>query len=355
MTRIGIMTFLHNENYGSVLQALALLSALKDMGYQAEDIDYRPSRAEKLRNLLASGNSPSLVLEGMRKRRVRSYGATNELHERFLHEHLTLSEPCRDRAALKRAAQRYDLLMAGSDQVWSPVWLNPAYFLDFADKPRIAYAPSLGVKELPSPAKSRRMARLVEGFSAVSVREEEGAALIKRMTGSSPVVMPDPVMLRTREQWQALAKPVDQQEPYLLCYFIGDQDSYWQEVRALSARLGVAALVVPKTEGAYLSGLPLAEDVSPDRWLGLLNGAAHVMTDSFHGAAFSCVLNRPFTLMRRYREDDPESKNSRIDQLLRMLGLTDTANPDWNDVNRRLSRERERGLDWLKQAIDKVL
>ena len=355
MIRIGIMTFLHNDNYGSVLQALALQSALKDMGYDAEDIDYRPSRAEKLRNLLMSGNSPALVLEGMRKRRVRSYGATNGLHEQFLRDRLTLSEPCRDRAALRQAAQRYDLLMAGSDQVWSPVWLNPAYFLDFTDKPRVAYAPSLGVKELPSPAKVRRMAGLVKPFSAVSVREEEGAALMKRMTGSSPVVMPDPVMLRTREQWQALAKPADHPEPYLLCYFIGDQERYWQDVRALSERMGVPALVVPKTEGAYASGLPLAENVSPDGWLGLIDGAAHIITDSFHGAAFSCVLNRPFTLMRRYREDDPENKNSRVDQLLRMLGLTDTANPDWDDVNRRLSRERERGLDWLKQAIDGAL
>lgn len=355
MIRIGIMTFLHNDNVGSALQAYALQSALREMGYAAEGIDYRPSRAEKLRNLLRSGNSPALVLEGMRKRSVRSFGATNELHERFIRENLVLSEPCRDRSALKQAAEQYDLLMCGSDQVWSPVWLNPAYFLDFTDKPRIAYAPSLGVKEMPTPKKARRMAAMVKPFSAMSVREEEGAALIGRMIGSSPAVMPDPVMLRTREQWQALAKPSGQREPYLVCYFIGDQDGYWQETKALSDRMNLPALVVPKTEGAYRSGLPLAENVSPDGWLGLLNGAAHIITDSFHGAAFACVLNRPFTLLRRYREDDPENKNSRVDQLLRMLALTDTANPDWNNVNERLSRERERGLDWLKQAVEQAL
>ena len=349
------MTFLHNDNVGSALQAYALQSALKEMGYAAEDIDYRPSRSEKLRNLLRSGNSPALVIEGMRKRRVQSFGATNELHERFMREHLTLSELCRDRSALQKAAEQYDLLLCGSDQVWSPVWLNPAYFLDFTGKPRIAYAPSLGVKEMPTPKKARRMAALVKPFSAVSVREEEGAELLEKMTGSRPAVMPDPVMLRTREQWQALAKPSKQKEPCLVCYFIGDRDSYWQETKALSEQLGVPVLVVPKTEGAYRSGLPLAEDVSPDKWLGLLDGAAHIVTDSFHGAAFACVLNRPFTLLRRYREDDPENKNSRVDQLLRMLALTDMADPDWNNVNERLSRERQRGLDWLKQAIDGAL
>lgn len=355
MAKIGIMTFLHNDNYGSILQALALQHALRAMGHGAEHIDYRPSRMEKTRNLLMSGNSPRLVLEGMRKRRVRSYGATNELHERFLREHLELSETCRDHAVLKRVAGRYDLLLCGSDQIWSPVWLNPAYFLDFADKPRIAYAASLGVKELPSAVKRKRVAELVKPFAAVSVREEEGAALLEKLTGMRPVVMPDPVVLRTREEWLGVARASKRRAPYLLCYFIGDQPGYWQRVSMLSEELGVPALVVPKTEGAYQAGHELAENVSPEAWLGLLSGAEHIVTDSFHASAFACILNKPFTILRRYREDDPESKNSRVDQLLRTLGLADTANPDWEEVNSRLARERQRGLAWLKQAMEAAL
>ena len=357
MAHIGIMTFLHNDNYGSALQALALQRAILGMGlHDAEDIDYRPSRAEKTLNLLESGNSPALVLEGIRKRRVRSYGETSELHERFLREHLALSEPCADRAALKRVAKQYDVLICGSDQIWSPVWLNPAYFLDFTDKPRIAYAPSLGVKELPGPAKRRRIAELVRPFSAVSVREEEGAELLEKLTGARPAVLPDPVILRTREQWQTLAEMPERRAPYLLCYFIGDQEAYWQRVKALSRELGVPALVVPKTEVAYRAGYELAEGVSPERWLGLLNGAEYVVTDSFHGAAFACLLNKPFTVLRRYREDDPESKNSRVDQLLRTLGLNDTAyGADWDEVNTRIARERERALAWLDRAIKRAL
>lgn len=355
MARIGIMTFLHNDNDGSILQALALQTALKELGHDAEAIDYRPSRGEKLRNLIVSGNSPRLVVEGMRKRGVRSYGASSSLHERFLREQLSLSRPCRDHAALRSVAEQYDLLIAGSDQIWSPVWLNPAYFLDFTQKPRIAYAASLGVREPPSKAKRRRMADLVKPFAAVSVREEEGAALLRHIAGVTPAVLPDPVMLRTREQWQALSTPPTEDAPYLLCYFIGDQPGYWEQARTLSRQLGVPALAVPKTEAAHRSGLPLAENVSPDRWLGLLRGARHILTDSFHASAFSCILNRPFTVLRRYREDDPENKNSRVDQLLRVTGLTDTANPDWTEVNRRLQSERQRGLEWLRKAIDSTL
>ena len=51
MTRIGMMTFLHNDNYGSILQAWALQRTLQDMGFDAVHIDYAPSRQEKIRNL----------------------------------------------------------------------------------------------------------------------------------------------------------------------------------------------------------------------------------------------------------------------------------------------------------------
>ena len=355
MARIGIMTFLHNDNFGSILQALALQRALNDMGHEAEHIDYRPSQVEKTLNLLKSGNSPALVLEGMRKRGVRSWGETNALHERFLRERLALSDACRDHGALRGAAEGYDALVCGSDQIWSPVWLNPAYFLDFTDKPRIAYAASLGVKEIPSARKARRVAGLVKPFAAVSVREEEGAAILEDLTGARPAVMPDPVMLLSRERWLEIAGGKASGQPYLLCYFIGNQPGYWRKVEELSRQLGVPALVIPKTAEAYQSGHALREDVSPDGWLRLIIGADHVITDSFHASAFSCLLNRPFNVMRRYREDDPENKNSRVDQLLRMLALTDTANPDWNEVNARLAQERERGLAWLKGAIEAAL
>jgi len=112
--------------------------------------------------------------------------------------------------------------------------------------------------------------------------------------------------------------------------------------------------VIPRTEGARNAGYPLEEDVPPQRWLGLINGAAHVVTDSFHGATFSAILNKPCTIVRRYREDDPESKNSRIDQLLRNLGVSDLEQPDWGSVNARLAEKAEAAKSWLASAINQA-
>ena len=78
MARIGIITFLHNDNYGSILQAWALQNAVRSLGYDAEHIDYVPSQTEKMKNLLCSGNSPRLILDGMKKR-----SASRGLNEGF--------------------------------------------------------------------------------------------------------------------------------------------------------------------------------------------------------------------------------------------------------------------------------
>lgn len=350
MTRVGIMTFLHNDNYGSLLQAWALQTAIRSLGYAAEDIDYRPSRQEKLRNLLTSGNSPRLILEGIRKRRANS-GSGADFNS-FFDRAIFHSPTCRNAADLKKQAEHYDVIMCGSDQVWSPVWLNPAYFLNFTDRPKVAYACSLGVRELPQRRKQKRMAALMQPFSAVSVREEEGADILAQITGKRPVVMPDPVMLIQQEQWRTMAAAPKDAAPYLLCFFIGDQPAYWETVRAMAQETGLPVHVIPRTEAAYQSGYTLCA-CSPEQWLGLIEGAAHLITDSFHGAAFAAILNRPLTVLRRYREDDPESKNSRIDQLLRQLQLQQRNDaPDWNAVNDRIASIRQIGLEWLQQALD---
>lgn len=353
MARIGVMTFLHNDNYGSTLQAWALQRTLQSLGHAAEDIDYRPSRAEKIRNLLLSGNSPKLILEGMRKRRAS--GSRPKGFKEFQRAQMKLSAVCSDHAALKKQAEQYELLIAGSDQVWSPVWLNPAYFLDFTRKSKVAYACSLGVKEMPAPRKQRRMAALMKPFRAISVREDAGADIVEKLTGSRPAVMPDPVMLVEKAQWQQIAQRPEKAGKYILCYFIGDSPLYWQTVAETAETMQLPVKVMPMTEEAWQSGYETAQ-CAPQEWLGLIDGAAYLITDSFHGATFAAILNRPFEVLRRYREDDPENKNSRVEQLLSTLDLSwKNESPDWQRVNDRLSRVRKQGVDWLEGVIREAL
>ena len=345
MSRVGILTFLHNDNYGSTLQAYALQRVIRELGHEAEHLDYAPDRTEKVRNLLQSGNSPKLILDGLRKRSVKAGQEGARVKSAsipaFYERQMKLSPKCRNTKELREISGRYDTLVCGSDQIWNPVWLNPAYFLTFAPegKKRIAYAPSLGIRTLPAPGKIRRIRKWTQGFSAVSVREEEGAELLEKMTGIRAEVMPDPVCLLSREEWAELAAPAPAGDPYLLCYFIGENADYREKVRRISQETGLRVLEIPVTAEGYSTGFERLEGLGPEEFLGAVQGASCFCTDSFHGLVFGTLMGVPTKPLRRYREDDPESKNSRVDHFLRQMEKSSPA------------ELRAQGRNWLEKHL----
>ena len=350
MKKAGILTFLHNDNYGSSLQAYALQRVIREMGYEAEHIDYRPDRTEKIRNMITSGNSPKLILEGIRKRSVKAgqagARAKNRAIPAFYEREMKLSPVCRNRGELKKISRKYDLLICGSDQIWNPVWLNPAYFLDFAEngQKKLAYAPSLGVRELRDNRKRKKINRLTEDFETLSAREAEGAALLREITGREADVLPDPVCLLSRENWSALADKADESSlcspKSLVCYFIGENPAYWTRVRELEKETGLPVRVIPVTAESYASGYPLLDGIGPEGFLQAIRDAECFCTDSFHGLVFGTIFGVRTEPLKRYREDDPESKNSRVEHFLR--------------ETQRFSMEeiRMKGINWLKNNLE---
>ncbi|MFR7798076.1 MAG: hypothetical protein ACLU37_08295 [Collinsella sp.] len=79
-------------------------------------------------------------------------------------------------------------------------------------------------------------------------------------------------------------------------------------------------------------------------------GASYVLTDSFHGTAFSVNFGVPFSVFKRFSDRDPRSQNSRITSFLQLMGLEDRLVPsdfagftgecDFTDTKERLSRLR---------------
>ena len=346
MSSVGVMTFLHNDNYGSSLQAYALQRVIRELGHECEHIDYLPDKTEKIRNLLRSGNSPKLVLEGIRKREVKADQAgarqKSDAIPAFYSRWMKLTPPCRNAEELKVQSSKFDVLLCGSDQIWNPVWLNEEYFLTFAEKEKkkVAYAASLGVSELPKEQKIRKIRRWTDPFDAISVREEEGANLMQKITGKRPEVMPDPVCLLSADEWNEIAEKPPIGEAYLLCYFIGENKQYWEKVRQLQQETGLSVLVMPVTAESYRSGYELLDGAGPEKFLGAINNAACFCTDSFHGLAFGTIFGVRTELLRRYSDSDPESKNSRVDHFLRLTKEKGTG------------ELREQGRSWLEANLE---
>ncbi len=87
------------------------------------------------------------------------------------------------------------------------------------------------------------------------------------------------------------------------------------------------------------SEFELLDGAGPEEFLGAFRDAQMICTDSFHGLAFGTIFEKRVELIRRYREDDPESKNSRVDHFLR-------------ETRRKgLETMRLEGLNWLKDQL----
>lgn len=93
---------------------------------------------------------------------------------------------------------------------------------------------------------------------------------------------------------------------------------------------------------------------SPGDFLSLMYYADYVVTNSFHGTAFSINLNKQFWVYA------PSMFSSRVSSIIRLLGLDDRMidgviteeainnNIDYEQVNQKLEVERARALSFLK-------
>ena len=123
---------------------------------------------------------------------------------------------------------------------WSPILpKQDYYYAGFTEKKKVAYAPSIGQRDC-SEEWSEWVKPLLDRFSHLSVREEEGAALLRRFMDKPVDVVLDPTLLLSSEDWEKLVdvSPEDS-SPYVLCYFLTYNQVYLDYVRAFARERGL--------------------------------------------------------------------------------------------------------------------
>ncbi len=367
--RAGLITFHFAHHYGAQLQAYATMRAVQSLGAECEIIDYRLPHTTRTNQLfkhtravrdIASDAHTALHYAAFRRRYER--------FEAFVATQMALS-PRRytSVAELEDDPPAYDVYVAGSDQIWNPYifqdrQFDPAFLLSFVrEGRRIAYAPSLGVPELPED-KAAELRDYLAPYSALSVREKRGQVLLRQAAGRDARVVLDPTLLLTGEDWAALAAPPRRQGPYILCYFVSDPGEAAPYAQALSQRTGWPIVQLAGARRKIPGASELVFDAGPREFLGLFQHAACVVTNSFHGAVFSLQFQRPFFTSMSPRERS-EPTFSRIYSLLSRLGCTgriiglDSTAPvdapmDYGAVGARLSAARADSLAYLKAALE---
>jgi hypothetical protein len=301
--KISVITYHYSCNNGAVMQTYALCRFLKENGHEVSLIDIRQDEREK---------QPFIV------KFVKYFVFGYRINKIVKNYYPPLSKRYMTVEDLRNNPPEADCYIVGSDQVWNPAISKEqmlAYFLDFGDDKvrRVSYASSFGISEWPvkDPAVTNRVRDLLYRFSSLAVRETQGKEICKKTFGLEAKVVLDPTFLNY--DYKEFNGGVKQTEDFV-CYKLNRTEDFWNHTQKVASIIGSKPLLLnynyPKKGFVYCFPPSLRT------WMRKLAGAKFILTDSFHGIAFSIINRKQFVVIL-----NDDGKNSRLIDLMNLMGL----------------------------------
>ncbi|UZQ50361.1 polysaccharide pyruvyl transferase family protein [Clostridium kluyveri] len=338
--KIGILTFHRPINYGAILQVTALQEYLNFRGEDAVVIDYRHPRIENDRRLIGSRcHKKRSIYANVRSmiRDIIEYHREKQLHDSFDHfmaKYLQLTKICDSNESLRKVASKMNILLVGSDLVWN--WeldseLNEVFFLQFAKDLRCykcSYASSIGSSKIPKPLE-KKYSKYLENFNAISVREETAKDLLQLLVNKDIEVVLDPTLLLNEFQWKKFEEHVTLPKKYILIYLLEHSSDINNIVKYMVKKCGLPILFFDRLNIYKCKG-KCVHTANPGQFLTLIKKAEFVITNSFHGTAFSILYKKSFFCIPH------SSRGSRMIDLLNKLGLNSRIVRNVDDLEKEL-------------------
>lgn len=352
-------------NVGASLQAYSLMKYLRDKGNDVKIIDYKPDylshhyqlfyvdnpayRTNIVKKLIYSvAKFPTKLKQQKRKR----------IFDKFTSEYLDLTERYHSNEELKNANLDADLFIAGSDQIWNPIFENgkdPAFYLDFVKKGvKASYAASFAVKELPEELKETIKGYL-EGFDYILVREKSGLDILKELGIKNGVEVLDPVFLNDKDVWNSITPSEKiENEAYALVYDFEYSEAVKQTAINIAKEKGYKIVSMFKRDYADVQYL----NAGPLEFLNLIKNAETIVSNSFHATAFSLIFNKDFYVIGREQD-----VNSRMQDLLSNFCLQNrySSNPilpqpsiNYETINKLIEQKCQASKNYLSFILQGI-
>lgn len=368
---VGILTFHCSDNYGAMLQACGLKTWLLEQGIRTDVVRYEPPYMTGRHWRIPYVPIPGLkgriwcvknMLDGYRihKKMGADYTEQRANMRRFREEHLV--DPAHPVLlfAPQLASLPYRNYVVGSDQIWNPnitCGLRKAYFGAFSNRRRkkvVAYAASFGGSSIPS-SYDGQFARLIQNVDAVSVREEAAIPYVKRFYKGEVTAVLDPVFFLPKETWQKMER-APKQKGYIFVYITEKNQELTDYVKDLSKKTGLPVVETRTGRLGADDSFQVDYTTGPAEFLGYIHHADYVVTNSFHGVAFSILFQKRFLAFLH------RSLGARIRNILRIHGLEGRiceegrvpeieAYVDWDEVVRRTEEHRESSGRFLLEHL----
>ena len=356
--RFGIIAHYSTTNYGNHLVNYASRRILRECGFDADLVviqgsqEARYAALKRLPRKLARLGLRGLVSRAAgRLNRMGSPKSTTDSaatsmarrKERFADFSREYLEPVLvERDAVSMLRETYARLAIGSDQIWNYDYgVGGSLFADFTTQSEVVtLSPSVGHESLPSEWITSYN-RWLSGFTEVGTREIAWTrSLGTTMHTPTFTLLVDPTLMYDKEVWGSIAKPFPEARGKALLYHLGPllpaHDEYVREL-AKNHSLGVLHLSDTVAGPAW--------ETNASDFLGMIQEASCVVTDSYHGAIFAFLFNKPLVLLERH--GFAGAMNTRTRTLTERLRLT-TRYVDQLDPREALSHDYAEGYELLE-------
>lgn len=363
--KIYTVTFLIN-NYGSVLQAYALQTCLRELGAEPTIIVKTPKQqnsrlvswARSWLAVLKPYKHYSLVQRIKRRLDNKKYAIKNKKLGDFINNNISVTRITDEQVFLSNI-EKTDVFLAGSDQIWSII-LNPLsewYTLQWLrgkENLKYSYAASIGLSELTQ----EQMSIYEKGLSllqTVSLRERQAVNLLTPLFPNRIRQDLDPTLLYDKVFWRKIEalRPVN--EPYVFVYMLRPDENVILLAKRIAKEKGLKVFYTGLYADSFVDVETVCDAGLPE-FLSYIDNADVVVVNSFHGTVFSVLFEKPFLSVK------VASTSSRVESFLEMTGLMsqyveETENPysltvDYSTAEIVLERERKKSRDYLKSICN---
>lgn len=375
MKKVGVSTVFTGFNYGSSLQAYATKVILKNNGFEGIILGQKGSlikgrdvRIKKLCSMFFRA-----LIHPKARKTIKAYKenptAVPTEETKILFRDFTeryIRPDYRTWRELKKIGKSSDYIgfLCGSDQIWNgdTLYVDPFYYLRYAPvEKRIAFSPSFGRDKI-SDYNIRLIKKYISDFNYLSVREESGVEIVKRLTNQNAIHLLDPTLMISSKQWdkELEIKTYNNDDLYILAYFLNEPSENAQKtLRNLSKSINAKILAIPYRKEKK-KWFDYTINVGPKEFVENVKNTSFICTDSFHGTAFAINYHIPFyTFERQYGSAGKQS--ARVISLLEKLSLMERFNPidcmdekivDYEKCEEVLQMERKKAINYLNNALN---
>lgn len=353
MAKVGIVTFHSAHNFGAVLQCLALKTVISDLGHDVTVIDHRNPEIEQcyaVKQMISKSFGDILQIKQKIANFLTYFRRISRFnkYQNFINKYILSKES-------DRPLEKYDSIVWGSDQIWRwDIIKDDLFYWGKCGSERthkITYAASAGKID----EHFDKNIRYLKEFNAISVREPDLKDYLFAKGISSEISL-DPTLLLSQKEWERIL-PIQKSDtdPYILVYSMRNRKKVKDLALKISEKEGLKIIEIFSSFISPRYILKKHSDGGPIDFISLIHGAKYVITDSFHGTAFSIIFNRQFITVRLN-----DGLDNRSEGLLNSLGIPDRMKLgidgynipiDYTKVNGKLTEIKSSSISYLKKNI----